>query len=207
MSQLHFEPNDDFGPFLERLKVHSQREWVWLIGKFRARLMPVLVTKGRGIPASVLVTPMEFAEEVFEECLLKFYELFEAGNFGKYSDLEATIVRISDFKLKEGFAKIKRDQRLYFMDAEALAVHWEKHLGNQDAEERQQADLIADVRSQLDTLPKDEADLLLRFYEGEELQEIADDLAISPAACRKRKQRIMDKLRDFVLKNIKLLFW
>ena len=184
---------------LIQLRKQAQREWTWLIGQFRQRLMPVLVTKAKSISTTNLTTQSEFAEEVFEECLLKFYELFEKGKFEKYSDLEATIVTISSYKIKEGFSKIKRDQRLYFMDAEALSTMREKHLGQLDKQEQKQLELTANIRQHLSSLPPQESDLLLRFYSGEELQDIADDLSISPAVCRKRKQRILEKLRTLIL--------
>ena len=205
MSQLHPYSNKPFDSFLEALQNQSQREWTWLIGKFRSRLMPVLMSRAKNIAASAVVTQTEFAEEVFEECLLKFYELFENGRFEKYEDLEATIVSISKFKLKEGFARLKRNQRLYFMGAEALSVYREKHLRNLDEEEQRKVELIAEIRTHMDKLPPEESNLIMRFFDGEELQDIAADLSITPAACRKRKQRIIDKLKTLVLKHASLL--
>ena len=141
----------------------------------------------------------EFAEEVFEECLLKFYELFEERVFEKYSDLEATIVRISDFKIKEGFAKIKRDQRLYFMNAEALSAMREKHLKKQDDQEKEKVELISEIHQHLSTLPPEDSNLILRYFNGEDLKDLAGEYNISPAACRKRKQRIIEKLKNLVI--------
>lgn len=206
LSKLNPQSNEQFPNFLEKLRGQSPKEWGWLVRQFRNRLMPVLVARAKNLSSSAsLITPQEFAEEVFEECLLKFYELFENGVFEKYGDLEATIVRISDFKLKEGFAKIKRDQKLYFMDAEALAVMREKHLKNADQEEKEKAELIGEIHKYVNQLPEDESDILLRFFNGEDLKHIAEDYGISPAACRKRKQRIVEKLRGMILKYTGML--
>ena len=190
---------------MDQLQKQSPREWSWLVGQFRKRLMPVLMSRAKNIHSSALMTPPEFAEEVFEECLLKFYERFGDKVFEKYSDLEASIVRISDFKIKEGFAKIKRDQRLYFMDAEALSVMREKHLKNEDAQEKEKVELVSEIHRHLSTLPPEESNLILRYFNGEDLKDIADGYNISPAACRKRKQRIIDKLKNLVLKAIAFL--
>lgn len=205
LSALNYSPVENFDAFLEKLRGQSPKEWSWLIRQFRKRLMPVLMSRAKNLSSSALMTPPEFAEEVFEECLLKFYELFDNGRFEKYGDLEATIVRISDFKLKEGFAKVKRDQRLYFMDAEALAVMRERHLKGEDKYEKDKVELLENIHKHLATLPPEESELILRFFNGEDLNHIADDYNISPAACRKRKQRIVEKLRTLVINNSQLL--
>ncbi|HFA47661.1 MAG TPA: sigma-70 family RNA polymerase sigma factor [Bacteroidetes bacterium] len=199
MGQLHYRPERQFDFFLGQLKKQSPREWTWLIGQFRNRLLPVLLSRAKNIHSTALMSQAEFAEEVFEECLLKFYELFEERVFEKYSDLEATIVRISDFKIKEGFAKIKRDQRLYFMNAEALSAMREKHLKKQDDQEKEKVELISEIHQHLSTLPPEDSNLILRYFNGEDLKDLAGEYNISPAACRKRKQRIIEKLKNLVI--------
>ena len=189
LSALNYQPTEDFNLFLEKLRSQSPKEWTWLLKKFRNRLMPVLMSRAKNISSSALMTQTEFAEEVFEECLLKFYEIFENGRFEKYSDLEATIVRISDFKLKEGFAKIKRDQKLYFMDAEALAVMRERHLKDEDAQEKAKVELLANIQEHLSKLPVEESELILRFFNGEDLNHIANDYNIRSGGLQEKKTK------------------
>lgn len=205
MKNLNYHPKEDFEFFIQKLKDRSQREWTWLVIAFRKRLMPVLMARAKSVGSGSYQTQKEFAEEVFEECLLKFYELFENGTFNRYEDLEATIVTISGYKLKEGHAKFKRNQRLYFMNAEALANVREKYLQSTKEDEQIKIEQVKTIKAQIKTLPSEESDLILRYFNGEELQDIAEDLSISPAACRKRKQRILEKLRTFVFDNIHLL--
>jgi len=64
---------------------------------------------------------------------------------------------------------------------------------------------IEEIKTKLNDLNGKDRDLLMRYFGGEELQDIADDLEISPAACRKRKQRIVEKLKNLVLKAFTLL--
>ena len=91
---------------------------------------------------------------------------------------------------------------MYFMEAEALGVMKQKLEGSKEKNEVIQAENIALIKTEMKRLDSSEKTLLLRYFNGEELRDIAHDLNISPAAARKRKQRIVEKLKGFVLKTL-----
>lgn len=207
-ASLNYIPDKNFDRFLNALKHKEVREWNWLIAKFRQSLLPFLRKRTHSYPTSALLSREQFIEEVIEETLLKFYQLFEKGSFENYGNLEAAVITTAGFKLKEGFARLRKEQRVYFMEADALSVMREKMHSAKEAAQVEEADKILEIKEKLKELNKKDKDLLLRYFGGEELQDIADDLKISPAACRKRKQRIVEKLKFLVLKAFTLLiFW
>lgn len=199
---MDYQPDERFDFFLSQLKKQSPREWHWLIERFRQRLMPLLLNQSKSYPQKALLSREQFIEEVFEETLLKFYELFGSGSFQQYADLEATVVTVAKYKVKEGFSRLKKEKKWYFMEAAALAAMCEKILGEQQEWEQEQLERIAEVKKHLGQMEGSEKELLSRFFNGEELQDIAEDLKISPAACRKRKQRVLQKLRDAVMQTL-----
>ncbi len=204
-SEAAFHPDEDFEQFLGALTNNGARQWNWLIAKFRQKLIPFLNKRIHSYPQWALLSKSQFIEEVIEETLLQFFKIFKTGSFSSYSDLEATVITTAGFQLKAGFGRLKKEQRIYFMEAEALSALQEKHGQSIRESASGLAENIADIKNKLNQLESEEKDLLLRFYNGEELKDIADDLAISPSACRKRKQRILEKLRDLVIKTISLL--
>lgn len=204
--KITYDPNQDFGHFLTELQKQSPKEWNWLIMKFRQKLIPFFKKRIQYYSSKALLSKDQFIEEVMEETLLQFLKSFKSGSFSSYSDLEATVVTIGGYKLKEGFARLKKEQRIYFMEVDALNVMRENLSRNDQEVEANQLQRIVEVKEKLELLPAEEKDLLLRFFNGEELQDIAEELKISAAACRKRKQRILSKLKNFIFKNLTILF-
>ena len=202
---LAYIPDKDFSRFLNALGQKEAREWNWLIARFRKSLIPFLRKRTQMYPSSALLSRDQFLEEVIEETLLKFYQLFEAGSFENYGNLEAAVITTANFKLKEGFARLRKEQRTYFMEGDALSVMREKNHRLSEAAREDEAEKISEIKEKLRELDKKDKDLLLRYFGGEELQDIAEDLEISPAACRKRKQRIVERLKSLVLKAFTLL--
>lgn len=207
MNYKNYQPNSNFDVFLAQLHQKHPMAWKWLIAAFRKRLLPWLMNKTANYSKQFLSNRKQFVEEVFEACLLKFYELLATGEFKSYNDLEATIVTIAKYKLKEGFARLKREQRIYLIEDEGLMTIQQRQGWEEEQAERQQQEMIYRVQQQLKRLNKEDRQLLQRYFEGEELQDLAKELNISPAACRKRKQRILDKLKKFVLKTIPSLLF
>lgn len=201
---ISYEPDSQFGYFADQLRGQAPREWEWLVAKFRGRLIPWLTSKTKPIGTKALTTQRQFVEEIFEESILKFYELFPSGAYTRYSDLEALVVTIAGYKLKEGFARLKREQKIFLADE----VNWESFEQKKDEgqEREQEEELLRVTREAIGRLEPDERELLIRYFEGEELQLIAADKEISPEACRKRKQRALDKLKSFVFKHTNLFF-
>lgn len=202
---LSYTPKDDFPRFLTALQQKEQREWTWLIAAFRNNLVPYLRKNTQLYPKSALLSRDQFIEEVIEETLLKFYQIFEKGSFEVYENLEAALITTAGYKLKEGFARLRKEQKIYFMEGEALGVMRERVLSNEERADLEQAEKVAKIKEQLNRLDSDERQLLTRFFAGEELRDIADDLNISPAACRKRKQRVVERLKSMVLKAFTLV--
>jgi len=202
---LNYNPDEYFDRFLLALQQKEQREWNWLIAKFRQRLLPFLRSRTQSYPSNALLSRQQFLEEVIEETLMQFYQLFQKGTFAAYSDLEATVVTTSTYKLKEGFARLKKERQLYFMEAEKLSVVREKQGSQETQLATKEAEQIALIKEKIQILDTAEKDLLIRYFNGEELQDIAEDLAISAAACRKRKQRILEKLKGLIFKVLSLL--
>lgn len=194
---LTYDPIENFDLLLSALSQKETRAWNWLVNRFRQRLRPYLWKRTGSYPKSAILSREQFLEEVIEETLLQFFQIFQTGSFYDYSKLEATVVTIAGYKLKEGFARLKKEQRTYFMEAEALSMLKERQTISADKED---IEAIYTIKKELNQLEGKEKDLLVRYFNGEELQDIAEDLNISAAACRKRKQRIVEKLRTRVAK-------
>lgn len=201
---LSYIPDENFSQFLDALERREQREWNWLIAEFRKKLIPFLRKRTQSYPSNALLNRDQFLEEVIEETLLQFYQIFGKGSFESYGNLEATVVTTAGYKLKEGFARLKKEQRMYFMEGDALSVMRERMATTEETTMVAEAEKIAEIKEKLNDLEKKDKDLLIRYFGGEELQDIADDLEISPAACRKRKQRIVEKLKNLILKAFTL---
>lgn len=203
------DPNENFGVFLEKLRSGSPEAWRMLVMRFRKRLINWFLKKAAFYPSDALLSKKQFAEEVFEESLLKFYELFQTGQFDRYEDLEAMIVTVAGYKLKEGFARLKKERYIYSsgipeQNFESTRQHFDAFHASDD---RATEELIFVVKENIRKLDSDEQELLTRFYNGEELRDIALIQEISPEACRKRKQRALEKLKTFVLASLKTIIW
>lgn len=207
MSKLTYQPNFQFDFFINQLKKNSSPEWQWLINRFRQRLSSWLYRKIESYPKNALQTRSQFVEEIIEESLIKFFELLPNGVFSQYSDMEAAIVTIAGFKLKEGFRQLKKDQKIYLMEPTDIGVLQEQQIYQAEKIDKQQLELIQEIKEKFRKLETKDQLLLTRYFNGEELQDIANDLSISPAACRKRKQRVIDKLKIFVLNAIKTILF
>jgi DNA-directed RNA polymerase specialized sigma24 family protein len=195
------QQGSEFANFLNDLYVRSPLAWERLTVKLRKRLIPMLNYKTSLYPSNALQTKTEFIEEVFEETLLKFADILPSCTFNDYSGIEAMAVTISRYKLQEGFARLRREQRLHLMETEDL---------NRLAEERQEETLLSGELSTqhierakvlIEQLNEIDKDILIRFFEGEELNKIAEDHNLSAHACRKRKQRAMDLVRSSFFKT------
>lgn len=196
---MNYEPTEHFDTFLAALRKQSPAEWAWLVRRLRTRLIWWLRLKSMFRLQELSLTPTQFAEEVFEETLLKFFELFTTGAFQRYADLEALAVTIAGYKLKENLARAKRERRLLNDPG------WNPPMTESAAYSDAQEEMLAVVNKGLQHLDPEEKSLLLRYFAGAELQEIAEQENISPEACRKRKQRALDKLKTYVFTSIKHL--
>ena len=187
-----------FPQFLVRLRERDRRAWAEGVRRFRSALVPFLKKRTSGFPRNTLATREEFVEEVIEETLEKFFELLPTGEFGSYADLEATLITVAKYKLHEGFARLRRDRARYAPDQRPDDRPDPTTVGDDPQDHRLPA-----VQRALAELPAADRSLLLRYFNGEELREIATDLNIEAATARKRKQRLVERLRRL----LQLLTW
>jgi RNA polymerase sigma factor (sigma-70 family) len=198
-TQLNYDPEEDFDYFLGQLRSNSQLEWTWLFQMFRERVVPWLFKKDGNLPKEAIVATEEFIEEIFANCLFQFYELFAKGEFHNMADLRGLIFRIGEYKLKEGYHHVKRDSLIYFTDD--LTNDGSTEVQDQlTVEEYNERDSVGQLREFIEQLSPIEQKILIRYSKGEELGSIASNLGISAAACRKRKQRALEKLKELVTK-------
>ena len=198
---FNYDPEKEFVSFLKKLRANSQPEWLWLLDMFRDRVIPWLYKKDGNLPREAIVSTNEFVEEVFANSLFRFYELFPTGEFNSLADLRGLIFRIAEFKLKEGYKSIKRDGIIYFTD-DVSRGKLSEFQDKQTVDAYVEIETISTLREQLDQMSPEDREMLLRYARGEELGSIAENLNITPAACRKRKQRALDKLKALVSKGL-----
>ena len=190
-----------FGQFLQQLRTREPRAWNELVTRLRPVLKAYLRSRIRRYSGGLL-NRNEFTEEVIEETLLKFFELFEDRHFERYEHLEATVMTIAKYKLKEGFGRLRRERERYAPDERP------DQRPAPDAARPTEDPRIGHVHHELNKLPATDQELLLRYFNGEELRSIASDLGIAPAACRKRKQRLTERLRSLLTTLLTgLIFW
>ncbi len=197
---FNYDPEKEFSRFLTQLRANSQPEWLWLLDMFRNRVVPWLYKKDGNLPKEAIVSTDEFVEEVFANSLFQFYELFPKGEFKSLADLRGLIFRIGELKLKEGYHGIKRDGLIYFTD-DVSREHISEYQNKQTVNSFNEVEVIGELREYIRQLGKEDQEILLRYSRGEELGSIAGNMGISAAACRKRKQRALEKLKELVSKG------
>jgi DNA-directed RNA polymerase specialized sigma24 family protein len=110
--------------------------------------------------------------------------------------------RIAEFKLKEGYHRVRRDKLLYFTD-DVRTSNLNDRQDDLSIREIQERETILELRDQIEQLPPTDKELLVRFAQGEELGSIALNLGLEAAACRKRKQRALERLKVLVINALK----
>ncbi|MFT4758507.1 MAG: DNA-directed RNA polymerase specialized sigma24 family protein [Paraglaciecola sp.] len=202
VTKLSYDPGIKFLHFLEQLRGQAQPEWQWLMDMFRAKVKPYLFKIDGNLPAGTIASVDEFIEEVFANSLFRFYEQFAGGQFQSLPELRSLMFRIAEFKLKEGYYRVRRDKLLYFTD-DVRTSNLTEYQDDLSIREEQEREAILELRDQLELLNPTDKELLVRFAKGEELGSIALNLGLEAAACRKRKQRALDKLKILVINALK----
>jgi len=200
--ELSYNPELEFPRFLQELQQQAQPEWTWLLEVFRQKVKPYLFKIDGNLPLGTIASVDEFIEEVFANSLFQFYEKFASGEFKSLADLRGLMFRIAEYKLKEGYQRVRRDKLIYFTDDVRTSNLTEKQ-DNLTIREAQEREIVAELRDQLTQLPTQDREIIVRFAKGEELGSIALNLGIEAAACRKRKQRAMEKLKQLVSQAMK----
>ena len=181
-----------FPQFLEALHASNTSTWTQLVTRLREVTLPWLIKRIGALPHYALISPSELANEVFAESLAKFYDLFQEGEFKKFQEFQSLMFKISELKLKEGLAKVKKDSHI-------LRIATNQELENKleaDKNDQSKIENRKIIHNYLLSLPDADRTLLQRYYWGERLTDIAQDLGISEANCRKKKQRALNKLRQ-----------
>lgn len=203
MSKQTIEHNaiNHFDIFAARLVGQKQREWQWLIAHFEELVIPWLFKKA-SLPADYTMSKEAFVEEVFANSTYKFYELFKIGSFQSLADLRGLMFKIAALKLKEGYQKIKRDQRIYFNDD---LISTENSAFEITIGERRRKEALNEIKEHIYNLPQEEQQILLEYLNGESFKEIAETTGLSEANCRKKKQRALTKVKKMFFDAIRVL--
>ena len=190
-----YENGTDFTSYLSNLRLGEDRAWEELIVHFRQRAIPYLRKKVGYFSAGSVISVDYFVEEIFANSLVKFYEIFETGEFENLGHLRGLLFRIIDNQLLAGYKRKKREQLVSYSETienEAVGAvePVEKDMSRQG--------LIQNVEQALKQLPDTERMILHHFSVGGKLIDIAEELGLSAANCRKKKQRAMEKLQGLL---------
>ena len=192
--EVEQQAQQNFNLFLQALNAGRDKEWQWLVKHLRDKAVPWIRKEDGNLPTDAIVSESYFIEEVFSESMIKFYELFRTGAFSSLGDLRGLLFKIAALKLKEGYRAVKRDKVIYFPELFSASLKHEFEGSEKEQIEAQQ-ELAKAMQVQLDTLPKDEREILLRYSRGEKLKQISQDLSLKEETGRKKKQRALNKLR------------
>ncbi len=196
MSEAHsinYDPETSFEEFMSGLRQKQSLEWRWLVRHFRQVVVPWIRKKDGNLPLDSIVSVDDFVEEVFAKSMVRYYELFQEGTFHSLGDLRGLIFRIAEYKLKEGYHSVKRDKRIFFSDENG-----NEKLHDDASKNLEQRELVKALENEMNKLPAEDQELLLRYSNGERLKDIADDLGIDETSCRMRKYRAMKRLKGLM---------
>lgn len=196
---LSYNAENDFDRFLGALQNGEPVEWAWLIAYFRANVIPWIRKKDGRLPANSIVSESYFVEQVFTQSLIRFYELFQSGSFESFGHIRGLMFRIAGIKLKEAYRQHKKDQIIYFSENNSELQDWAKQQNLSD-EESNRIEMIQSLKAGLAQLPEIDQQILFKYAHGEKFSQIAEDLGLSEANCRKRKQRAMERLKKIIQK-------
>lgn len=197
-----------FEAFLARLRAQDAQAWATLVGHLRQVTVGWLYKRIGKLPAHALVSEHEFAQEVFAESLIKFYQLFQQGQFQQTSDLQSLMFKISELKLKEAFARLQKEALIYrpsSPEAFEAALKNQPDWSEQDDTARERA--LA-LQRHFGELPPADQEVLQRYYGGEKMSQMATRLGVTEGNLRKRKQRALERLKQLMQTAFKLfLLW
>ena len=190
-----YETGATFDRFLLDLRSGKDAAWEDLTAHFRVRVIPYLRNKVGHFSSGSVVSVDYFIEGVFADSLVKFYELFASGKFENAGHLRGLMFRIIDNQLLAAYKKKKSDRLV--TNSESLE---KMEVGAVGAVERsiEQQSVIQNLEAALKQLPDADRMILHHYSIGGKLIDIAEELNISEASCRKKKQRAMEKLRSLL---------
>lgn len=190
-------PPKAFDLFLLDLRQQEDAAWIWLLDHFREKVVPYIRKRDGRLPKDTIVSVDYFIEEVFANSLIKFYELFEKGEFADLGQLRGLMFRIAELKLKEGYKKVKKDKALFFSD-DATSESSSPFEENEASLEQEEKQVVSQLQTALQELSESDRQVLLRFANGDQLKIIAAELEINEVSCRKKKQRALEKMRKLL---------
>ncbi|MEO1263349.1 MAG: RNA polymerase sigma factor [Bacteroidota bacterium] len=190
-----YETGTTFDQFLLDLRSGKDAAWEDLTTHFRARAIPYLKNKVGYFSSGSVVSVDYFIEEVFADSLVKFYELFTSGQFENAGHLRGLMFRIIDNQLLAAYKKKKSDRLV--TNSESLEKMEVEAAGAVERSLEQQS-VIQHLETALKQLPDADRMILHHYSIGGKLIDIAEEMNISEANCRKKKQRAMEKLRSLL---------
>ena len=197
-SILDYDVETHFDRFLSALRRQEEAEWRWLHRHFQAKVLPWIRKKNGRLPAHAIVSTSYFVEEVFAQSLIRFYELFQTGQFEDLGQIRGLMFKIADLKLKEGYRKLDRDRLVFKQAREPQGAKVQTELeATEDLKVQQE--IVRKLEKEFDALSQADRELLELYFNGESYREIALALNVKESVCRKRKQRLIERLRKMVL--------
>ncbi len=189
-----------FPSYCDRLRAKDPAAWQWLMGHFEERVKPWLFQKVAALPKGYNMARQDFVEEVFAQATYKFYDLFQNGHFETLSDLRGLMFRVAEFAVKEGYQKVKRDQKLYFSDE--IAPESMNDMNAEAQAEKRKQEALETVRAFIRQLPRKDQDILGLYLDGLSFQTIALRTGLTEPNCRKRKQRALEQVKHLFFSRL-----
>lgn len=196
---------ENFESLLQRLRQRDLQAWSDVVGRLRRVTLPWLRKRVGKLPAHALLSADEFVLEIFADSLAKFYDLFEKGRFDKEADLQSLLFKVAELKMKEAFARLQKETRIYRPATEDAFDAVLPTAGGWDTGDEQARERAARLQRHFATLEPEDQNLLQRFYAGEKLNRMALELGLTEDSLRKRKQRALDRLKQLMKLTINLL--
>ena len=199
----------EFKVTLLQLQQRDQLAWNTLVGQLRRVTLPWIAKRLGNLPPYALLSRQELSLEIFADSLSKFFDLFEKGVFTKPEALQSLMFKVAELKTMEAFRRIKKEALIYFPKDE---MDFEKSLSqipDWTAEDDQEKERARVLQQHLADLKEDDRTLLERFYAGEKMSRLAEQMNTTEENLRKRKQRALERLKQVlgVASSVFLLFW
>ncbi len=185
MFQKKQKKNTGFPLLIEKLKAGENTSWNNLDFILRRVSFKWMLKKG---------IPMDYADELYQETLLLFFEKFKGCKFESFSKLKSYFFSIADNKSKE-FFRARNKKILESGPILETCSDYSYFIVKSDEEKYVQQ--VSLVKSIIETLPNKEKNLLiLLFKKGKSLKEAAESMNITEGYARVIKLRALNKVRN-----------
>jgi len=199
----------EFKVTLLQLQQRDQAAWNTLVGQLRRVTLPWIAKRLGDLPAYALLTKQELALEIFADSLFKYYELFEKSTFTKPEALQSLMFKVAELKTLEAFRRLKKEALIYFPKDDEDFEKALTDIPDWTTEDQQTKERVHALQQHLANLKTADRTLLERFYAGEKMSHLAEQMNTTEENLRKRKQRALERLKHLfgVASIVFLLFW